>query len=91
MNIDEDEEIQDVQDTEERPPSNLEQLHELQAEITHFVEHGISCPYEEEWYEDKIKYIQMYSYLNWEDFYVRFRTKDTYIHEQSWEIYKALN
>lgn len=90
MNIDVDEEIQDTEDTQEKPPSNLEQLQELQAEITHLVENGIT-PYEEEWYEDRFKYIQMYSYLNWEDFYEKFKTRDTYIHEQSWEIYKALN
>lgn len=79
----------EFQDPQQHIPTNLEQLQYLQAEITHFVEHGITpC---EEWYEDRIKYVQMYLYLNWEDFYVRFQTKDTYIHEQSWEIYKALN
>lgn len=85
MEIDE-----EVQDQIHHEQSNVEQLQELQAEITHYVEHG-EIPEEEEWYEDRIKYIQTYSYLNWEDFYERFKTRDTYIHEQSWEIYKALN
>jgi hypothetical protein len=68
--------------------SNLEQLHSLQAELTHFVEHGVDP--EEEWYTIRYSYIELYSHLRWNDFAESFKDKDDYLYEYSLAIHIML-
>ena len=69
-------------------PSNLEQLHALQAELTHFVEHGIDPT--EEWYSSRYYFIELYSQLRWADFGNSFKDKDDYLYEYSLAIHTML-
>lgn len=78
----------EVQDTPVTPSSNLEQLHALQTELTHFVEHGIDP--EDEWYISRYYFIELYSTLKWNDFGNSFKDRDDYLYEYSLAIHMML-
>ena len=87
MEVDSEVQVQ-VQESPAAPASNLEQLHALQGELTHFVEHGIDP--EEEWYVSRYYFIELYSQLRWNDFAESFKDKDDYLYEFSLAIHMML-
>lgn len=64
--------------------SNLTQLLLLKSEIDHIVSHN--CLPKEDWYNERIKYIRIYSQLNWNDLIQTFYGKDNYMFQMSMKI-----
>ncbi len=63
---------------------NITQLDILKKEISHILIHNIRPS--EGWYDDRFRYIQKYSEIEWKDLAKRFHGKNDYIHTSALQI-----
>ena len=68
---------------------NLKQLTLLKMEINHFMIHGIT-PHDE-WFDERYKFIDTYSKLNWSDIAKKYHNKDQYMHGAAIFIIRCLD
>jgi hypothetical protein len=90
-------EMDTQQEKEQDPIENIEEILEhlddldnetrlevLYQEINHFIMHGIQP--NDNWYEERMYYVQEYETINWSDLAVRSYQKDHIIYEMSLSI-----
>lgn len=68
---------------------NVKQLALLKMEINHFMIHGIT-PHDE-WFDERYKFIDTYSKLNWSDIAKKYHNRDEYMHDAAIFIIHCLD
>ena len=88
--MDEMDDIQDIQETIEEKLEHLDdfdnetKMELLYEEIDHIIMHGIQP--NEDWYENRMNYIQEYQTIDWKDMAVRSYQKDDIIYDSALSV-----
>jgi hypothetical protein len=67
---------------------NEEQLNLILREINYIMWNGLKP--DDDWYNERFHYINLYSHINWADLSKRFDTKDDYIYQTSAHILQLI-